>query len=174
MSVRFIYVDESFDAKRFCLSAFLIRHSEWRECFDLVRQHRILLKRDHGIRIREEIHAAEFLAGRGNVSDQIITKHQRSRIFEGLLRLVAQLPEVMLFNVCLNQADHKDAQLAAWDRLINRLERTLLAMEERELPLRKTLVSKIPAGIDEEVRSKIETRLVRYRSRAVVVADEGR
>ena len=63
MSVRFFYVDESHDAKLFCLSAVGIRHSRWKECFDQVREYRRQLKADYGIFLRKEIHAHKFLGG---------------------------------------------------------------------------------------------------------------
>jgi hypothetical protein len=63
----------------------------------------------------QEIHAHEFVSGRGRVSDQIIGKHARSRIFRDLLALVAELPEVTVFNVCLEVRGRKDPQLDAWE-----------------------------------------------------------
>lgn len=174
MSVRFFYVDESYDEKRFCLSAMGIRHTDWKECFLRVRQHRAILKQDFGIFLRKEIHAHEFVGGRGRISDREVGKHQRSRIFEGLLRLVAQLPNVMVINICLDRAGRANPQLDAWDRLMNRIERTMVAFEEQELPLRRELVAALPADFPEASRSKIEARLNAYRSRAVVLADEGR
>src|SRR5947199_9595884 len=89
MTVRLFYIDESFDSQKFCLSAIGIRHTEWRECFQRVRQHRANLKEDFGIFMRKELHSQEFVGGRGHIADRIIGKHDRSRIFEGLLRLVA-------------------------------------------------------------------------------------
>jgi hypothetical protein len=174
MTVRLFYVDESYDAQKFCLSAIGIRHTEWRECFARVRQHRKLLKQDFGLFLRKEIHAQEFVSGRGRIADQVIGKHDRSRIFEGLLRLVAQLPNVMVINICLDVAGRKNPQLDAWDRLLNRIERSMLAFEDRELPLRRDLVAALPEGTPEEVRQKIYVRLNHYRSRAMLIADEGR
>lgn len=110
MAVRCFYVDESYVREKFCLSAISIRHNRWRECFDRVQQHRRRLNQDHGIFIRKEIHAHEFVAGRGRISEQIIGKHARSRIFHGLLTLVAELPEVAVFNVCIEVKGRKDPQ----------------------------------------------------------------
>jgi hypothetical protein len=174
MTVRLFYVDESYDPSKFCLSAIGIRHTEWRECFSRVREYRKQLKEDHGIFLRKEIHAHEFVSGRGRISDRIVGKHERSRIYGGLLRLVAQLPNVMLINVCLDIAGRKDPQLDAWDRLMNRIERSMRDMEERELPLRRELSAGLPDAIDEDVRSKLDVRLNHYRPRAMVFADEGR
>lgn len=174
MTVRLFYVDESFDDRKFCLSAIGIRHTEWRECFLRVRQHRTILKQDHGIFLRKEIHAQEFVSGRGRIADRIIGKHDRSRIFAGLLGLVAQLPNVMVINICLDVPGRKNVQLDAWDRLMNRIERSMLALEERELPLRRSLVSALPEAMPDETKRQIETRLNHYRSRAIIFADEGR
>ena len=52
-------------------------------------------------------------------------------------QLVASLPDLMVINVCLEVAGRKNPQLDAWDRLLNRIERMLLEVERRELPLRK-------------------------------------
>jgi hypothetical protein len=174
MSVRFFYIDESFNADKFCLSAIAIRHTEWRECFERVRQHRRFLKNDHGVFLRKEIHAQEFVNGRGRVADRVIGKHDRSRIFEGLLKLVAQLPSVFVINICLDVKGRKNVQLDAWDRLMNRIERTLVGFEEVELPLRRNLVASLPAEYPEATRQQLEFRLNLFRARAVIVADEGR
>jgi hypothetical protein len=174
MPVRFFYVDESYDDKKFCLSAISIRHSVWKECFDKVRQHRVNLKNDHGIFLRKEIHARDFVAGRGNVSTQTIGKWQRSRIFHDLLQLVATLPEVWIFNVCLETAKYDDPQLKAWDRLLNRIERTMLELENVELPLRRQYSALVTEHLSGMEAKEIEKRLNIYRARAVIFADEGR
>jgi len=74
MPVRFFYVDESYDDLKYCLSAIAIRHSDWKECFDMVREHRVNLKRDYGIYLRKEIHARDLISGRGRISPNIISK----------------------------------------------------------------------------------------------------
>jgi hypothetical protein len=174
VTVRLFYIDESFDADKFCLSAVAIRHTEWRDCFSRVRQHRSILKQDFGIFMRKELHSRELVNGRGRISDHIIGKHDRSRIFEGLLRVVAQLPNVMVINICLDTKGGKDVQLDAWDRLMNRIERTMLEFEERELPLRRELVVQAAAGLPQAKRSQLESRLNHYRPVALIFADQGR
>jgi hypothetical protein len=173
MSVRCFYIDESYDQQKFCLSAIAIRHDQWRDCFNRVQQHRRLLKQDHGVFIRKEIHAHELVGGRGQLADQIINKHTRSRIFYGLLRLVAELPGVMVFNICLDIKGRRDPQLDAWERLLNRIERTMLAFEQREFPMRKELLSKLPPNTTTP-GDALHTRLLNYAPRAMIFADEGR
>jgi hypothetical protein len=173
MSLRIFYVDESYDAKKFCLTAIGIRHADWKDCFARIHQHRQLLNQHHGIFVRKEIHATDFVAGRGRISKTTVNKHERSRIFKGFLSLVAQLPKVMIFNVCLDQAGRPDAQLDAWDRLLNRLERTLLAFEEAEIPYRKKLISEIPPGYEKQ-EPELTRRLLALAPRAIIIGDEGR
>jgi len=183
VSVWFFYVDESYDDTTFCLSAIAIRHSQWKEAFEEVKAYRAQLKADHGIFVRTELHATEFVAGRGHVGDQRVTKWERSRIFLEGLRVVARLPDVMLFNVCLPNRGISGTQMAAWDRLMNRVERTMKEMENQEFPLRTRLaavvkdsisVAERPTAISAEAAEQIETRLQRYRARAFIIADEGR
>lgn len=173
MSVRCFYVDESYDRLKFCLFAIAIRHNQWRNCFDRVQQHRRLLKQDHGIFIRKEIHAHELVGGRGQIADRVIGKHARSRVFHGLLKLVAQLPDVLVFNVCLDTQGRRDPQLDAWDRMLNRIERTMLAFEERELPLRKEILARFPPN-STVPNDALQTRLLNYSPRAMIFADQGR
>jgi hypothetical protein len=183
MPVRFFYVDESYDRAKFCLSALAIRHSDWRECFEEIRAHRLQLKRDHGILLRSELHANDLVRGRGRLGDQVVTKWTRNRIFFGMLQTLARLPGVMLFNVCLPNRGLADAQMTAWDRLTNRIERTMREMENRELPLRSRLSSAVHSSIctndmyteiSPEMAEQIEKRLNVYRARAFIIADEGR
>lgn len=174
MAVRLFYVDESYDEKKFCLSAISIRHSDWKQCFDKVREHRVNLKNDYGIFLRKEIHARDFVAGRGSISSQTIVKWQRSRIFFDLLKMIATLPSVIVFNVCLDRPKYKDAELVAWDRLLNRIERTMLEYEKKELPLRRNLSSLVAEHLSSEKYALLEKRLNDYQARALVFADEGK
>src|SRR5687768_7113630 len=104
MAVRYFYVDESYTLEKFCLSAISIRHSDWHRCFQIVKEHRKALRFDHGIYIRKEIHARELVSGRGRIvpEPKVISKGQRVMIFYNLLRLVASLPNVWVFNVAMD------------------------------------------------------------------------
>lgn len=182
MPVRFFYVDESHDASKFCLSAISLRHSTWREAFHEIRAHRLHLKQTHDIFLRTEIHARKLVAGRGHLGKQVVTKWTRSRIFFSLLQLVARLPDVWVFNVCIPNRGIADAQMRAWDRLINRIERTMRRMEDQEHPLRNSLATAVSsvaqtdasAGLSQEMAGKLAVRLNTYRARAFIIADEGR
>jgi hypothetical protein len=174
MSVRIFYLDESYDRAKFCLSAIAIRHTEWKECFELVKEHRRQLKQDYGLFLRKEIHATDFVKGRGKISSANIGKWERSRIFFGLLQLVSRLPKVLVFNVCLDVSKYDDPQMVAWDRMLNRIERTLKEFENRELPLRRGLASEASKSLSDDRAEVLRTRLDAYRARGIIIADEGR
>lgn len=175
MTVRFFYVDESYDHQKYCLSAISIRHSDWRLCQDAIREHRVSLKRQSGLFIRKEIHATEFVAGRGRVSDQVLGKHQRSRIFNSILGLVGKLPNVYLINVCLNVRGRRDPQMDAWDRMVNRIERTMSEAETKEAVIRQSLLESATGEMLESDREQLQYRLLTtFSPRAVIVADQGR
>ena len=171
MSVRFFYVDESYDSQLFCLSAISIRHAEWNACFDLVRDHREGLKRDFGIYLRKEIHANELVSGHGRYSVSVLGKYRRSQVFLGLLDLITRLPSVFVVNVAIPVRGYSDPELTAWDRLTNRMERTLRGFQEKELRIREDLVEGL-SGIDGA--EEVAIRLRAFKSCGLIVADEGR
>jgi Protein of unknown function (DUF3800) len=151
MAVRFFYVDESYDAKKFCLSAISIRYIDWHKSYNLVRDQRRKLKAKYGLYIRQEIHARDLVAGRGRIAPKGIGKNDRVAIFREMLSVTAKLPHVYLFNICLDTPAFADAQMTAWDRLLNRIERTMKEADKKW---------GIPLSI--------------YRPRAMIFADEGK
>jgi hypothetical protein len=151
MAVRFFYVDESYDTEKFCLSAISIRYIDWKKSYELVRDYRRKLRDQYGLYIRQEIHARDLVAGRGKISPKIISKRDRARIFCGLLSVIAKLPRVWVFNICLDVNRFQDVQIEAWDRLLNRIERTMLEADKRWY----------------------ETLRI-YRPRAMIFSDEGK
>jgi hypothetical protein len=174
MSCVFFYIDESYDDKKFCLSAIGIRHRYWRDCFDLVKAHRQHLKSQYGLHLSSEIHSMELLRGSGKISSRDVTKWERSKIFQSCLSLVGRLPNAFIINVCLDVPGHRDPQMVAWDRLINRIERTMESQQNTELRRRQELLSKLDGKIDPTDLAAISQRLLSFRSRATIFSDEGR
>jgi hypothetical protein len=174
MAVRYFYVDESYTQEKFCLSALSVRHSDWHQCFNAVKDHRKALKDSHGIFIRKEIHARELVTGRGNIAEKIISKGERVRVFYGLLRLIANLPTIWLFNVVLDSAGRRDVELDAWERLLNRIERTTKRYEDQEQTLRNKLISQVSDKLREPMPEELETRILPYLPRSMIISDEGR
>lgn len=175
MSTRFFYVDESYDANVFCLSALGIRDRDWKQCFDAVREFRRQIKQRFGILLHRELHAHELVSGRGRLGANIVTKRDRNIVYREFLQIATKLPSAMLFNICLEKRKHKDVQMAAWDRLMNRIERTMKRFEDAEAETRAKLVDQCRKhALDGEVLNAIEQRLSAYKSRAYVIADQGR
>jgi hypothetical protein len=101
--------------------------------------------------IRQEIHARDLISGRGKIGKRIISKRDRARIFCGLLNIIANPHGVWVFNICLDVDRYQDVQLEAWDRLLNRIERTMV-----------------------EADRKWYKSLFMYRPRAMIFSDEGK
>lgn len=168
------YVDESYDASKFCLSAIGLKSSTWKAAFDSVKAYRTQIKQTDGIYIRKEIHATKFVAGRGKISPNTVSKWRRARIFHDILQLIASLPDVHLFNVCLDVSGRRDPQLDAWDRLLNRVNTRCEKIAIRENSSRRSLLQKVEGVVSQTDYNSVERRLIPYSSHAIVIGDEGR
>jgi hypothetical protein len=184
MSVRIFYIDESYDPERFCLSGFSVHHSEWRSCFGAIKDYRVHLQRKYGIPLSKEIHARDLIGGRGYLRlNGTVPRWSRPIIFEGMLKVAGSMPSARLFNVCLNSKNFVNVQLTAWDRMLNRIDRTMQEFDIREERKRRKWVEQIEAlnsaanseiAISDLDMESIATRLKLFRSRAIVFSDEGR
>jgi hypothetical protein len=124
--MHFIYIDDSTDRPHNAFSAISIPHERWSEAFDYVKKWRQHLKDVHGIPLNYELHATNFLSGRG--SDGRLThlsRHTRALIFHKHFAVVDYMfhYQVRIFNVC----NGEDNQFKAFERLLNRINRTMSA-----------------------------------------------
>jgi Protein of unknown function (DUF3800) len=124
--MHFIYIDDSSDRPTNIFSALCVPCDRWNDVFERLRQWRAHLRDKHKIPIRHELHAQEFLSGRG--SDDAfkdLPRHRRAQIFYTSMRVTNWLNEcdVTLFNVCTTD----DNQFQAFERLLNRINRTTQA-----------------------------------------------
>lgn len=127
-----VYIDESKDTSapaRYVYSALCIHESVWRDIFYRIRDLRRQLKDNHGIYIREELHAWKFVAGKGQIANRPIYKPQRADIFREILTFIAGLggnhQQITLFNSINSNEEW------AFERLINRINRTMTAWDSR-------------------------------------------
>jgi hypothetical protein len=118
-----IYIDDSADEKLAIYSALALPADQWREAFNMMRQYRRGLRRAYGIYVYKELHAWKFVSGRGDIADRVVTKHQRVSVFNEILDLMARLPGARLFNAVFPKA----GQMTAFERMVNRVNRTLQA-----------------------------------------------
>ncbi len=116
-----IYIDDSYDKPTYCFSALAIRADYWLDTFKEIKHWRRDLRDSDGIFITKEFHAWRFISGRGRLATSIIGKWRRAQIFREALLFLSQLSSVRLFNVCLDQ------QYWAFERLLNRINRTMRA-----------------------------------------------
>jgi Protein of unknown function (DUF3800) len=62
----------------------------------------------------------------------------------------------------------------AWNRLLNRIERTMLRIEETETISRKQVLAKIHSVIPQSDYDQLESRLLEFAPRGIILADESR
>jgi hypothetical protein len=71
----FVYFDESkHENKLFVHSALIVDGGNWNDAFAAVKQLRQELRQDHGIYMRQELHAWKFAAGKGQIADRPVLK----------------------------------------------------------------------------------------------------
>jgi hypothetical protein len=115
--VHFIYIDDSGDENTRAYSALAIADVDWKDALASIKQYRRALKAAFGIFVTAELHATDFVAGRGRISAQVVTKAQRCELFRDTLRMVATLRGVRLFNAIAA----KNQERLIFERLMNRI-----------------------------------------------------
>lgn len=121
----FVYIDDSTDRPINIFSAIAIPHDRWNEAFEYIKKWRTHLKEVHNIPLGYELHATEFLSGRG-ASEFLrsLSRHKRAQIFHKTFEVIEYMKAeygVHVFNVCTQN----DSQYQAFERLLNRINRTM-------------------------------------------------
>jgi hypothetical protein len=125
----FVYIDDSGDENVRCYSALVVHESKWKECHANIKAHRRALKVSDNMFVTKELHATEFVGGRGRVGTEIVTKARRGEIFRETLQMIAGLPKVRMFNaICA-----KNREKILFERLINRINRTMATWKSNAL-----------------------------------------
>ena len=119
--MHFVYIDDSGDETTRCFAALIIHESVWKEVHVTIRAHRRALKVSDGMLITKELHATDFVAGRGRVGCQIVSKWRRCEIFRLTLDMIAKLPKINLLNAIGPRATEK----VLFERLINRTNKAM-------------------------------------------------
>ncbi len=108
--MQLLYVDDSGNENRILLSAVAVSSEDWKTCLRSWLEWRRVLYVDHQIPTDFELHAAEFVTGRGNPapsqpdgSEPAINRSKllRRRLYETSLGTIAGLP-VNIFTVHLD------------------------------------------------------------------------
>lgn len=124
-----IYIDDSRDEQLCAFSALAVPADQWQEAFTQVRAFRRGLKRSDGIYVHKELHAWKFVSGRGKISDRVVPKGRRCEIFKQALQMVASLPGSRLFNAVFPAKQ----DIRAFERLLNHINRTMIAWDSRAI-----------------------------------------
>jgi hypothetical protein len=112
-------MDESKEQNKiFIYSALVLRADRWPAAFAAMKEFRKKLRRDYGIYINKELHAWKFAAGKGAISDRVLSKAQRAAIFSECLTFAANCRHFSLMSSV------NTTELYAFERLMNRLNRT--------------------------------------------------
>lgn len=129
----FLYADESGDVgtngspgQYFCLSGFVVHELRWHDTLDELIKFRRYLRSRYGFKLREEIHAAEFMHKPGDLAR--IPKSLRLKILRDTIDFQANLPDVSIINVIVDKATKPvgaDIFEIAWTTLIQRFHNTL-------------------------------------------------
>ena len=128
-----VYVDESGDTgltgsptQFFALSALVVHESQWRRLLDEVLQFRSNMRNFYGLKLREEIHAAQFFSKPGKLAR--IPKHERLQICKRAIDFQENLGYIRLVNIVVRKQDKAhpyDVFEIAWNRLIQRIDNTI-------------------------------------------------
>lgn len=129
-SLYIIYIDDSGQIDEnnpanssYIFSAIAVPYQKWNEAFERIKDWRKHLRDVHGIPVTYEMHAHKFISGRGSMGSlQQISRHKRAQIFHTSFKVTEWLTGlgVRSFNVC-----HKGPQDRAFERLLNRINRTM-------------------------------------------------
>ena len=118
------YIDESYDETTFAMSALIIPIARWREVFEEVKHHRLRLKNVYGIFTSKELHALEFVSGRGRISDRMIPKGLRAQLFHETMDFVAGLPVAVISGVWgMAGTEKREIHAKAFGRIAERLQK---------------------------------------------------
>ena len=107
-------------------SAIAIDAVKWRDAFNALKAWRSQLRDSDGIFVTKELHATDFVAGRGRLGPHVVTKHRRAQIFFHALKLLNRTEGIHIFNTC-----RTEKQDWAFERLLNRINRTMKAWDSQ-------------------------------------------
>ncbi|MBU1188285.1 MAG: DUF3800 domain-containing protein [Gammaproteobacteria bacterium] len=129
----FLYADESGDVGLagsptafFCLSGFVVHELRWHNTLEAIIELRRDLKQKYGFKLRDEIHAADFIHRPRQLAR--IPKSIRLRLLRDAIDFQAALPDISIINVVVDKRDKQpgtDIFEMAWTTLIQRFHNTM-------------------------------------------------
>lgn len=124
-----VYVDDSKDRSSCCFSAIFFPSTDWNKHFAHLKGIRQQMKASDGIYVTKELHATDFLGGRGRIAPTIIPKRRRAALFNWYLQQIGALPGVSVINACMSLIQEE----TAFEWMLNRIERTMVTLNDHAL-----------------------------------------
>jgi hypothetical protein len=133
--VEIAYIDESYDANAFAMSALIIPVHGWRDAFSHLQAYRKYLKGKHGIFSGKEFHATDFVAGRGRIGPAVVPKGLRAEIFKEYLLVHTQIAGAAVISGIrpLDGRPHTSVHSKAFSRIQERLQRRCVDLNSHAL-----------------------------------------
>lgn len=130
-----MYIDESGDTglvnsptNFFYLTGLVIHELRWKDALNSLIDFRRRMAQTYGLRMRQEVHAAELI-GKGSKSEYAhIPKHHRLAILRNFADQIANIPDISIINIVVDKRNRPvgyDVFENAWKTLIQRLENTI-------------------------------------------------
>jgi len=110
----------------FALSGLVLHELRWAQTLEAVISFRKMLRATYGLKLREEIHAYDFIQRPGDL--RRIARNLRLQILKRSLQFLASLPDVNIINVLVekrNQPAGYDVFEHAWQALVQRFHNTI-------------------------------------------------
>lgn len=141
------YIDESYDDEVFAMCALIVPVAHWRETFEALKAHRQQLKAVYGIFTSKELHALEFVSGRGRISERMIPKGLRVQLFRETMDMLAGLRHVHVISGAwpMSGIEKREIHAKAFSRIAERLQR-------RAVQNNSHIIRMVDEGKDVELR----------------------
>lgn len=141
------YIDESYDRTVFTMSALIVPFHAWRDAFLEIQAFRRYLKQRFGIFTSKELHATDFVAGRGRIAPKPVPKGLRAFIFKEALKVIGGLPGVAVISGAWQASgfSHDVLHEHAFGRIQERLQRRCSAQNSQMLMI-------VDEGKEQELR----------------------
>ena len=134
--MRIYYIDESEGPRYYVRSALGVDAERWNGLHGRILNWRTAMEADFHVPRNWELHACDLLAGQGKLArvgnvDRRLSPEQGAEIFMNGLRIIESAAHhpggVEVVNVCLRKSDFKGYERVSLDRLLNRINSSVVA-----------------------------------------------
>ncbi len=130
------YIDESGDVgltnsptHYYCLTALIVHEDCWHNNFNSIKTMRAILRKRYSIKLDEELHATDLVAGQGVSFKYKLDLNQRIDVFDRTTECIGKLENIKVFSVCIRKDEllRKDFDVLefAWTLLATRIHYTI-------------------------------------------------